>query len=85
MSQTSKILFVDDEAQMLTALARVFRGRQFEVTTANSAKEGLSLLADKQFDVIISDMRMPEMDGAHFLAESCILAPKRPGEHHPSH
>ncbi len=76
MSQTSKILFVDDEAQMLTALARVFRGRQFEVTTANSAKEGLSLLADKQFDVIISDMRMPEMDGAHFLAESCILAPK---------
>ncbi len=75
MTQASKILFVDDEAQMLSALARVFRGQQFEVITANSAKEGLALLRDHQFDVIISDMRMPEMDGAHFLAKTCELTP----------
>ncbi|MEY8205025.1 MAG: response regulator [Bermanella sp.] len=75
MDQASKILFVDDEAQMLSALARVFRGQKFAVTTANSGKEGLALLADQQFDVIISDMRMPEMDGASFLAQTCKLSP----------
>ena len=87
MSQASKLLFVDDEAQMLSALARVFRGQKFEVTTANSGKEGLALLADQQFDVIISDMRMPEMDGASFLAQTCKLAYglQRPGEHHQGH
>ncbi len=76
MSQVSHILFVDDEPQMLSALTRVFRGKAFKVITANSGSEGLSLLEDHQFDVIISDMRMPEMDGATFLAKSCEQSPK---------
>ena len=75
MDQAAKILFVDDEAQMLSALVRVFRGQDFEVTTANSGKEGLTLIDDHHFDVIISDMRMPEMDGATFLAASCDKSP----------
>ncbi len=75
MEQIANILFVDDEPQMLSALTRVFRGKGYNVITANSGLEGLSLLEAHQFDVIISDMRMPEMDGASFLAASCERSP----------
>lgn len=76
MTETAKILFVDDEPQMLTALSRVFRGKQFNVQTANSGQEALTILESEQFDVIVSDMRMPEMDGATFLAHSLSLNPQ---------
>jgi len=76
MSQVANILFVDDEPQMLSALSRVFRSKSFNVVTANSGFEGLTLLEDHHFDVIISDMRMPEMDGASFLAQACERSPK---------
>ncbi|MFY0641833.1 MAG: response regulator [Bermanella sp.] len=75
MDNVNKILFVDDEPQMLTALQRVFRGKQFDVITANSGAEALAILKEEPFDVIISDMRMPEMDGATFLANSIELSP----------
>ena len=75
MDSVSKILFVDDEPQMLTALQRVFRGKQFDVKLANSGSQGLEFLKEGPFDVIISDMRMPEMDGATFLAQSIELSP----------
>ncbi|GAA6135914.1 two-component system response regulator [Oceaniserpentilla sp. 4NH20-0058] len=76
MTDTAKILFVDDEPQMLTALSRVFRGKQFDVHTANSGQEALAILENSQFDVIVSDMRMPEMDGATFLSHSIKLNPQ---------
>ncbi|MGR6873411.1 HD domain-containing phosphohydrolase [Pseudomonas sp. HK3] len=75
MDTARKILFVDDEPQMLTALQRVFRGKQFDVKIANSGAEALEILKEHPFDVIISDMRMPEMDGATFLASSIDLSP----------
>ncbi len=75
MKQVANILFVDDEAQMLSALTRVFRDKEYNVITANSGVEGLPLLDEHQFDVIISDMRMPEMDGATFLAACCKRSP----------
>lgn len=69
-NDSARILFVDDEPQMLSALKRVFRGEQYEVDTASSGAEGITLLANTAYDVIISDMRMPEMDGAAFLSEA---------------
>lgn len=75
MTEVAKILFVDDEKQMLTALNRVFRGKNYSVFTANSGAEGLEVLKTETIDIIVSDMRMPEMDGATFLAESVNLAP----------
>lgn len=71
----TRILAVDDEEQVLTALRRVFRGAGFEITVAGSGKEGLDILKDHMFDIILSDMRMPEMDGATFLAKSMTLQP----------
>ena len=75
MSEAAKILFVDDEKQMLTALNRVFRGKAYTVFTANSGQEALEVLENETMDVIVSDMRMPEMDGATFLAKSVDLHP----------
>lgn len=69
MSNASKILFVDDEAQMLVALSRVFRGKRYDIMTANSGQEAWDILQNHEFTVIVSDMRMPEMDGAELLAK----------------
>lgn len=64
---TFTLLCVDDEANILSALKRVFRPQGYNVFTATSGKEGLSILETEQVDVVISDMRMPEMNGAQFL------------------
>jgi response regulator RpfG family c-di-GMP phosphodiesterase len=63
----ARILCVDDEPSILSALKRVFRPHGYAVFTAVSGKEGLALLENEPIDVVVSDMRMPEMDGAQFL------------------
>jgi putative nucleotidyltransferase with HDIG domain len=62
---------VDDEANILSALKRLFRPAGYRILTATSGKEGLSLIEQEagQVDLVISDMRMPEMDGAAFLSQ----------------
>ena len=64
---SATLLFVDDEANILSSLRRLFRPEGYQIITATSAKEGLEILALGGVDLVISDMRMPEMDGAHFL------------------
>ncbi|MDX1456059.1 MAG: response regulator [Marinobacter sp.] len=64
-----RILFVDDEGSILAALRRLMRRHPYECFFAEGARQGLDILASKPIDLIISDMRMPEMDGAAFLAE----------------
>ncbi|MES2047110.1 MAG: HD domain-containing phosphohydrolase [Pseudomonadota bacterium] len=62
-----RILCVDDEPNILSSLRRLFRGKGYEVLVANSGQEGLAMLETEHIDLIISDMRMPIMDGAAFL------------------
>jgi HD-like signal output (HDOD) protein len=66
-----KVLIVDDEPRVLQALNRVLRHalpRDWEVSTAGSGQEALEQLADRgAVDVVVSDMRMPEMDGTGLL------------------
>lgn len=73
-----RILFVDDEVSILNALKRLFRNEGFEVHTAKSGREGLDLLKTmgKPFSLIVSDQRMPEMDGTAFLEKSKAVYPK---------
>jgi len=61
------ILFVDDEASILSALRRLFRPHGYRILTAEGGAAGLQILAAEQVDLVVSDMRMPEMDGAKFL------------------
>jgi DNA-binding NtrC family response regulator len=66
-SEASKILFVDDEPQILETLSLVFRGWHFK--TANSANAALALVQSEKFAVIVSDQRMPEMTGVELLKQ----------------
>lgn len=65
--QSFTVLAVDDEPNILSALRRTLRPQGYRVRTAESGAAGLAMLADEPADVIISDMRMPEMNGADFL------------------
>lgn len=70
-----KILFVDDEQHLLDAMRRQFRG-QFEMATALGGHEGLRVLQnDGPFAVIVSDFRMPMMNGVEFLERSRDISP----------
>lgn len=62
-----KILFVDDEQHILDGLIRSMFDTDWEIETAISGKVALELLKTNHYDVIISDMRMPEMDGSELL------------------
>lgn len=63
------VLCVDDEQNILSALRRLFRPAGYNLLLADSAPKALAVLEQTPVDLVISDMRMPEMDGAHFLAE----------------
>lgn len=64
-----KILFVDDEPQVLKALVRTFMDTDYDICTAENGKQALEMLEKDTVDLIISDMRMPNMDGYKFLSE----------------
>lgn len=65
------ILFVDDEPNVLQGLKRMLRNmrKEWNMAYANSGQEALSIMEQETFDVIVSDMRMPGMDGAQLLTE----------------
>jgi response regulator RpfG family c-di-GMP phosphodiesterase len=69
------ILCVDDEANILNAMRRLLRPHGYNVLTAPSGADGLDVLAATAIDLVISDMRMPEMDGAHFLEQVKARSP----------
>jgi HD-like signal output (HDOD) protein/CheY-like chemotaxis protein len=64
-----RILFVDDEPMILQGIQHSLRGMraEWEVALANSGAEALETMAQAPFDVVITDMRMPGMDGAQLL------------------
>ncbi|MBX3228812.1 MAG: HDOD domain-containing protein [Labilithrix sp.] len=66
-----KVLFVDDEPRVLEGIQRMLfdAAGNWQVATATSGAEALEKLAASPFDVVVTDMRMPGMDGAALLAE----------------
>jgi YesN/AraC family two-component response regulator len=73
-----RILFVDDEALVLDGLQRMLRPMrsEWEMRFVSSGAKALELMDQTAFDVVISDMRMPGMDGAELLAEVMRRFPK---------
>jgi HD-like signal output (HDOD) protein/CheY-like chemotaxis protein len=69
MDKTS-ILFVDDEEQLLFGLRRMLREKRqdWDMQFVGSGKEALEVMSKKSFDVVVSDMRMPVMNGAELLS-----------------
>jgi EAL domain-containing protein (putative c-di-GMP-specific phosphodiesterase class I)/FixJ family two-component response regulator len=70
------LLLVDDEPNILHALERVFEDEDYEILSASSGQEGLSLLEAHPAQIIISDQRMPIMTGSEFLTKVKELYPE---------
>ncbi|RMD64721.1 MAG: HDOD domain-containing protein [Planctomycetota bacterium] len=69
-TQKLRILFVDDESNVLNGLRRMLHAERnrWDMAFASSGEEALRLLDESPFDIVVSDMRMPGMDGAELLA-----------------
>lgn len=64
-----RILFVDDEQPILNSLKRLTRKQNFQCLFASSGAEALEIMQQQTVDLVVSDMRMPEMSGHEFLAQ----------------
>ncbi len=73
-----KVLVVDDDEQMRVALSATLKHLNLEPNVAKDAKEALRHLKKEQFDVIISDLKMPKIDGVEFLREVKKITPETP-------
>jgi len=70
-----RVLLVDDEERFRTTLARMLAGEGLTVVALGSGREALEELRKQPFDVMLLDLRMPEMDGLTTLAEAKRLSP----------
>lgn len=70
------VLFVDDETAILSSLKRLMNESHNECFYANSGDEALSMLEEMSIDIVVSDMRMPNMNGAELLATVAQLYPE---------
>jgi two-component system NtrC family sensor kinase len=77
MDEQVRILCVDDEKKILTAIKRSFLDNDFEILNATSGPEGLEILRRvTPIQVVVSDFRMPGMNGVDFLKEVCKCWPE---------
>ena len=67
MSLTPKILVVDDEPRMCDSLKFLLSSQNYDVCTANSGREAIEHLSNKDFDVALLDIMMPDMDGHQLM------------------
>ena len=70
-----KILVIDDEDKLRSLLARVIRAEGFEVHEARDAKTGLQLVERQNFDVILCDVKLPDVNGVEFVSKLKKVAP----------
>ncbi len=73
-----RILFVDDEPNLLRGLQRMLRSmrHEWDMEFVGSGSQALARIQEQEFDVVVSDVRMPEMDGIELLKAIRIRAPK---------
>lgn len=71
-----KILLVDDEEAILASVGWALQHDNFEVTTANNGGEAIDLLQTKPFDLVITDLMMPQVDGIAVLQRAKSLHPE---------
>nr|MBC7244868.1 response regulator [Chloroflexota bacterium] len=70
-----RILLVDDEQEILDILVRVLRPAGYEVDTASNGQAALQRIAYQDYDLIITNIRMPVLDGRAFYRQLCALYP----------
>ncbi len=68
--RAGRVLVIDDDPDIRTVLAKSLTAAGYEVVTAESGRDAVGLLAREDFEIVLSDVRMPELDGPslfHFL------------------
>ncbi|MBW2091802.1 MAG: response regulator [Deltaproteobacteria bacterium] len=70
-----KLLIVDDEQEIVNMLERIFSLEGYTVATTTRPLEALQLMRDESFDLILTDIKMPDMDGFELLRELKKLNP----------
>jgi CheY-like chemotaxis protein len=65
----TRVLLIDDEPGVQMALRRLLQRSGYELTVARNGREGLAALAERSYEAILCDMRMPELDGPAFYRE----------------
>ncbi len=76
MSSRPRVLIVDDEKRFRTTLRKLLSVRQIEAADVGSAKEAFSEIAENEYDVILLDVKMPEMNGIEALGK---IKKEKPG------
>lgn len=66
-----RVLLVDDEPHILKALNRALRKESYEILSAKSAQEALTIMKNKSVDLVVSDDKMPGMSGTEFFSVVC--------------
>ena len=76
---TCKVLIVDDEQELLLSIQTGFEyNERFQVLTAGNGKEALKVMGDHKIDLVVTDLKMPEMDGVELLAVMSEKFPEVP-------
>ena len=76
MAAQPKILIVDDEERFRTTMCKLLTVRGLEAVTAGSGPEAIEMLRTNPYDVVILDVRMPEMGGVEVLSEIKRIDPR---------
>lgn len=76
MERQSKVLVVDDDPFALQSIAKVLEGESYQVVTAVSGSEALDLLKQESFDLVLTDLKMPEVDGLEVLRQAREIVPQ---------
>ncbi len=74
----ARILLVDDNRLGLAARKALLEEQSYQVTTATEGSEALSLFAPDRFDLVITDYKMPRMDGRRLISEIRAVSPAMP-------
>ena len=73
--KTKKILIVDDEENAREGLAKILKKSGYFTATAENGEEALKILGDNKYDLVISDIKMPRMDGMQLLKRMRKIVP----------
>ena len=74
----ARVLIVDDEPDAVATLRKFLSSRGFATDTASNGSEAYETVLSNPFDVVMTDLRMPGMDGADFLARMRVERPNTP-------
>lgn len=76
MEKREKILVVDDDPVVTLSCKRILGAEGYNIITVDKGKDGIKRINSEEFDLLISDMRLPDINGMEVVKESRIIQPK---------